>query len=176
MDKQLFLDLYQAFDDNKQEFINAGVPPIAFIDRFRGQPLNPEQFEYYALPAIFIERNITWAREGQVYNGTLNLGFHLVIEPTWDQSNIATNKDAGMKYFTLLDKVREVLDNFRAGYVSALFRTQDDTIDAGVILYERLGYQCIYYGDTKIEPAYNDEPYSEQRTLNTTGRRLLKKI
>lgn len=170
MDKQLFLDLYEAFENAAPAFNVAGVKPVKFLDRYRGQPLNPEQFEYYDLPAIFIDRSVVWSREGQVYNGTLQLRFHCVTDPTWDTSNIATNKEAALEYFNWLDKVREVLDNFRACYCSSLFRTTDEAIDTGVVLYEVLGYQCEYYGSTKINPTY-ESAYPE--SVKITGRNLL---
>lgn len=160
MDKQLFLDLYTAFENAKQEFTDAGLKPVMFLDRYRGQPLNPEQFEYYDLPAIFIERSVAWAREGQTYNGTLQLRFHCVTDPTWDVSNISTGKAAGLEYFNWLDKVRETLDNLRVEYCSSLFRTSDEAIDTGGVMYEVLGYQCEYYDTTRIDPDY-DSAYPE---------------
>lgn len=170
MDKDLYKDLYQAFEDAKADFITAGVPPIAIIDRFRGQPLNPEQYEYYPLPAIFIERSTEWLREGNVYNGITQLGFHLVTEPTWDTSSISTNKDAGLEYFDLVDQVRIVLDGFRKSYISSFFRTKDDPIDTGVVMYERLGYQCIYYANTPLKPNYADSNYGND--VQILGRKV----
>lgn len=158
MDKDLYNDLYQEFESNKQKFIDAGVPHVKFMERYRGQPLNPQQFEYYDLPAIFIERSIAWERDGQVYNGVLLLRFHIVYEPTWDTSNISTNKDEGMKYYAFVDCVREVLDNFRRAYISTMYRTSDEPVDTGVILYETLGYQCMYYSNTQIDPHFEDSP------------------
>lgn len=161
MDKDFYKDIYQEFENNKQKFIDAEVPAVKTMDRYRGQPLNPEQFEYYELPAIFIERSIAWERDGQVYNGVLLLRFHVVMEPTWDTSNIGTNNEDGLNYGTFLDCTREVLDNMRRPYISTLFRTSDEPVDTGVIVYETLGYQCMYYGNTTIDPHYEDTPAPE---------------
>jgi len=171
MDKDLIKALYEAFEDEKQSFIDAGVKPIATIDRYRGQPLNPEQFEYYELPALFFQRPVSWEREGNVYNGLILFTFHLVTDPTWEASNIATNKDAGLKYYTLVDKVREVLDNFKTAFTGTMFRTQDSEIDTGVVMYDTLGYQCEYYGTTKIKPVYDESSY-EPEGLRILGRHL----
>lgn len=174
MDKDFLINLYQAFEDAKADFEAKGVKPVAVIDRFRGQPLNPEQFEYYDLPALFIEYTIQWERVAQVYNGVVAFGFHLVTEPTWDVSNISTNKEEGMKYYTLVDCVREVLDNFRKPYISVLQRTRDEVMDAGVIFYQRLGYEAKYYPTTRVDPSFGESSYDN--TVQVIGRTVVKKV
>lgn len=169
MDKQFFIDIDQAFKNAAPDFTAAGVKPIAFIDRFRGQPLNPEHFEYYELPAIFIQRTIKWEREGREYNANMELKFHLVTEPTWDMANISPNRDSGLQYYTFLDQVRNVLDNFKVLYMSSLFRDEDVDMDSGVVFYDILGYKCLYYGDSSLKPEYESD-YSDTTNLNITAR------
>ena len=168
MDKDFFKDIKAAFDNNAALFTDEGMKPIAFIDRFRGQPLNPERFEYYPLPAIFIQRKIKWKREGNLYNGTALLSFHIVTEPTWDMSSIAPNQDDVLNYFTFLDKVREVLDNFDTPYTSTMVRTEDDDVDAEVVFYDVLTYECEYYANTA--PKHKTESlYRPDMVLGLTG-------
>ena len=154
MDAQFFLDLHQAFEDQASIFTAAGVQPVAIIDRFRGQPQNPEQFEIFPLPAIFVQRSAAWTREGKTYKADWSLIFHTVYDATWETSSISTNKEEGLKYYTWLDKVREVLDNFSTAFTGTLFRTEDETIETGVVNYEALGYSCQYYGSTAIGTQY----------------------
>lgn len=147
MDKQLNAALRQAFKDAEQEFIDAGVHPVATIEKFRGQPQNPEAFEYYELPAIFVQRSVVWTREGKVYNGQVQWTFHVETDP----STTATG------YEDFLDKVREVLDNFRTAFSSTMIRTADHELDAAVVSYDTLGYESTYYGSTRIDPVYQEE-------------------
>mgnify|MGYP003592875089 FL=1 len=59
---QLFPIIQQAFEDKKAWFTDNGLPAIAFIDMYMGQPLNPEEFEFI-LPAVFIDYSIDWQQE-----------------------------------------------------------------------------------------------------------------
>jgi hypothetical protein len=147
MTEQLMLELYQAFEESKEQFIKAGVRPIAFIDRYRGQPLNPEQYEYFDMPAIFIGRSMQWERAGNCYNGIMSLDFHLVTEPMGEASNIAIGKEQALKYYQLVNQVRAVLDHFSSERISEMQRSNDREMDTGVIIYEVLSYTCIYYED-----------------------------
>lgn len=171
MDKDFFKDIKAAFEDSAALFTDAGMKPIAFIDRFRGQPLNPEAFEYYPLPAIFIQRKIKWKREGRLYNGTVLLSFHIVTDPTWDMSNISAHQDDGLNYFTFLDKVREVLDNFKTPYTSTMDRSEDDDVDAEVVFYDVLTYQCEYYANTNLKPE-TESTYNPDMVATLTNGRL----
>ena len=52
--KQL-LSLYQKIDENKQKFELHGLNGNFFIDVYRTQPFQPELYEYFSLPAIFVD-------------------------------------------------------------------------------------------------------------------------
>ena len=171
MDKDFFKDIKAAIDDKAALFTDEGMKPIAFIDRFRGQPLNPELFEYYPLPAIFIQRKIKWKREGSLYNCTAMLSFNVVTDPTWDVSSIAPNQNDGLNYFNFLDKVREVLDNFDSPYTSTMERVEDDDVDAEVVFYDVLTYQCEYYANTKLKPR-TESVYNPSLVLDITDKSL----
>ncbi len=154
----LILELYQAFEDARPDFIAAGVTPIATIDRWRGQTLTPEQFEYYPLPALFIGRATAWELQGQCYNGTTALSFHLETETTGEMASIATGREAALKYYELVNQVRRVLDTFRSERISALRRSTDTEVDTGVTIYEILGYTGIYYETEPEEGTATAEP------------------
>ncbi|OSZ79288.1 hypothetical protein CAP35_13830 [Chitinophagaceae bacterium IBVUCB1] len=175
MTKQFFLDIKQAFIDAEADMLAAGMPTIKYIDRFRGQPLNPEQYEYYPLPAIFIQSKIVWTLEGRVYNASVDFTFHIVTDPTWDTSSVAANQSTGLNYYTFLDKVREVLDNLRVEYMSTLFRTEDDTIDADVVFYDTLGYRAAYYAENMMLPK-TESVYNPNMIAVQTNRQLRKKV
>jgi hypothetical protein len=152
MTSTLILELHQAFENAKPAFIAAGVPPVATIDRWRGQTLAPGQFEYYPLPALFIGRSTSWSREGNCYNGDMTLSFHFETETTGEMGSIATGKEEALKYYDLVNQVRRVLDAFSSERVSSLERASDEEVDNGVTIYEILRYRCLYY-ETEPEQA-----------------------
>lgn len=165
------LKLYQAFEDSKPDFTAAGLEPVAFIDRFRGQPLNPEQYEYFPLPAIFIGRSIQWVQAGNVYNGALMLDFHLVSEPTWEMSNISTNREEGLKYYRWVNQVRKVLDKFSSEETANLQRSNDREIDTGVTIYEVIAYTTTLYAPEDEQEYTTPENLEEQYTGLVTALR-----
>ncbi|MGY0034431.1 hypothetical protein [Pedobacter sp. NJ-S-72] len=125
-------------------FIALNLEPIKHIDRYRGQPLNPEQFEYYDLPAIFIARSIPWEKVGRSYKGNVMLEFHLVTDATWETSNIATSAAEGLKHVMFHKLVQYVLDDIESENTGKLQRVDNQPVDTGVVNYEVLRYQCMY--------------------------------
>ena len=62
----LLQKIYRTFEANNSLLTDAGLQPVGTIDLYRGQPLNPEGFEYYEIPALFIDYSIAWERQGRV--------------------------------------------------------------------------------------------------------------
>ncbi|HMI03072.1 MAG TPA: hypothetical protein VK541_11355 [Pedobacter sp.] len=140
----LFLKIYNAFEQNRALFEALELPPVEHIDKMRGQPLNPEQFEYYPQPAIFIGWKIAWTKAGKFWNGLLTLEFHVVTDPTWDTSNISTSKAEGLKNVLYHTVVRYVLDDLESENTGKLQRIDEEPLDTGVVNYNVLRYQCSY--------------------------------
>lgn len=147
MDK-LFLKIYQVFDENQSLFTEAGLEPIRHIDKYRGQTQNPEQFELYDIPAMFIDYRISWQRDGRVYNGILELDFHIVTDATWPTSNLSTNKNEGLKAIQYIQLARELLDNLSSENTGKMLRLSEQPMDADVVSYHVLRYTCNYYDTT----------------------------
>lgn len=140
----LFLKIYEAFEASKTVFEQAGLKPIAHIDKYRGQPLNPAQFEYYDLPALFIDWRITWEKVGKAYDGTVSLDCHLVTDATWDTNNLSTNKEEGLKNVVYHALVRSILDDLESEHTGKLKRIDENPVDTGVVNYQLLRYECPY--------------------------------
>lgn len=153
MDK-LFLKIYEEFTSKASVFTELGLDPIKTIDMFRGQPLNPEQFEYFELPALFIDWRIVWTKAGKTYNGEAGLDFHLVTDATWDTSNISTNRVEGLRKVIYHTLVRAVLDNLDSENTGKLQRADETPVDTGVVNYHLLKYTCTYYDPYTIGPDY----------------------
>lgn len=152
----LMLKVYETFEANKALFEQLDLEPVKHIDLFRGQTLNPAQFEYYDQPAIFIGWKIVWSKAGQYYDGILTLDFHVVTDPTWDTSNISTSKEAGLKNVMYHALVRYVLDGLESENTGKLKRVDEEPVDTGVINYNVLRYECQYN-----DPMTSGEEYAE---------------
>jgi hypothetical protein len=152
----LILKIYQVFEDNKAYFEALGLQPVKHVDVFRGQPLNPEQFEYYEIPALFIGRKITWTKNGRSYIGNPVLEFHMVTDETWDTSNISTSHVEGLKQTMYYELVQYLLDDLESKTTGKLIRIDNEPVDTGVVTYELLRYQCSYQ-----DPMYTVEEFVE---------------
>ena len=144
MDKAFINAIITAFDDNKENFEDNNLPPVAHIDKYRGQPLNPEAFEAYGLPAVFYELRCEWTKAGRLYQGLITATFHVQQDETWEISNIATNRDEGLKQIDLLNAVRFILDDLRSTNTGKMTRVSDVPVDTGVTTYDQLIYTCTY--------------------------------
>lgn len=165
MTPQLMLEFYQAFSDARPNFIAAGVPPVETLDRYRGQPSNPKEFEYYKLPAIFISRQTVWTKVGNVYNGATAFEFHIEMENTGNTANLYDDKEEGLQYHKFVNECRKVIDTFKSERISVPVRTTDREVDTGVTIYEAIGYAATYYEDEQ-EGKYLDGTIE---TINTQG-------
>jgi hypothetical protein len=142
--------LYAAFAAKEEKFTEAGYPPVRHIDKMRGQPLNPEQFEGFELPAVFFGMRCEWEQQGKLYNGNMTIDFHVVQDATWEISSIATNNQEGLKQINFLQLVRYVLDNLSSPVTSKLKRFAENPVDSGVTIYDMLTYTCTYSDRTII--------------------------
>lgn len=148
MDKLFVQALHQAFEDAAPLFITAELPPVQHIDKFRGQTLNPEQFEGLCLPAIFYEMRCDWVKSNKLYSGSMAVTFHIVQDATWETANISTNKAIGLVQIDLLNAIRAVLDSIKSPNTGRLTRVADTPIDTNVVIYDALTYQCQYTAPT----------------------------
>lgn len=137
--------LNKHFADNNAFFQTAGLPAVACIDKFRNQPLNPEAFEYFPLPAIFVNRSIVWFKNGKYWDGQMTCEFHVVQDATWPTESFNNNIDEGLKQYSFLAVVRKLLDDFESENTSKLQRVSETPVDADVSIYDVLTYSCTYY-------------------------------
>ena len=151
MDKLFIKAVYDAFTAAAETFTDMELPPVAHIDKFRGQPLTPEQFELFELPAVFIAMRCNWVKSGRSYNGEMVVDFHIVQDATWETSNIATNLDEGLKQIDFLTACRRVLDNLTSPNTGKLNRITDNQMDTGVSIYD-----VLTYGGTYSDPVISE--------------------
>ncbi len=124
------------------QFTEADLPPIAFIDKFRGQPTSTEST--YSTPALFIETKTTWEKAGKAYNGKLQINFHIVTDA--DLGLVSTpptveEKFTSEVYYTIL---RNLFDDLDTEYSGKLKRLEEKSADTQLINYQIISYECIY--------------------------------
>jgi len=154
--EQFFISVYEAFAQAADKFTDIGLKPVQHIDKYRGQPMDPAQFEYFDLPAIFIDYKCKWERAGKVYNGTLTLDFHLLTDATWDTSSISPNRVAGLKSILYITMARTILDRVRSPNTGPLIRSEDEPAETEVTNYHILRYTAPYYDPYTTNPDYID--------------------
>lgn len=150
---ELIEKIRTVLQDKEGLFTEIGLTPIKHIDRFRGQPLNPEQFEYYELPALFYGWNKKWEKKGGYYTGEVELTLHLVTLPTWETSNVSTNYEEGLRSILYEMVVHAILDGLESESTGKMIRTEDNEIDTGVVNYMTIGYKLPYY-DSATQTEY----------------------
>ncbi len=139
------ISLYNIFETKKSEFTASGLIGDWFIDAYRGQPLEPELFEYYSLPAIFIDYKMTGQGKGKPRLITLTA--HIVTDHSADIANISLNLDEGMKRFAYLGKVQKILEGTPLHNTTPLKFISEEPIDTGVVEYHAQVYEFEAYLD-----------------------------
>ena len=133
------LQLYNLLDINSAKFLERGLMPVAFIDVYRSQPLQPELYEYYNMPAIFVDYSMSGNGIGQ--RRTVQMTLHVLTDELPDASNISEQRDEGLKRFLYQLTLQEVLEGSVLGKTTALKFLSENTIDAPVINYHAQMYQ-----------------------------------
>lgn len=145
MEELLLTALAELVNNNNDAIAELGYQPIRTIDRFRGQTTNPQQFEYYPTPAIFMAHRTTWRKEGKRYVGSTTIDFHLLHDEPMNTAQYFTNKDEALKQAGYYKIVQRLLDELTTTATTKLVRSADTTIDTGVACYKVLTYTCETY-------------------------------
>jgi len=139
---ELIQKIQTTLEEAEDQFTTANLPPIAHIDKFRGQPTSTE-FTYQT-PALFIETKTIWDKVGKAYNGQLKVNFHIVSDADLGYTSEDPDmeeKFASETYYTLL---RNIFDDLHAGDAGKLKRIKEKSADTSLINYQIIRYQCHY--------------------------------
>ncbi len=145
---QALYDLYKKFDDNKSLFTDAGVDGNFFLDVYRTQPLEPELYEYFPLPAIFVDYSMQGQGIGKARLVTLTL--HIVTDTTPSASNISEQRADGFKRFIYNGKIQELLEGCKIGGSKPLVFINENTNDDPVTNYHTQTYEFESYNKDLI--------------------------
>lgn len=140
------LELYKHIESNKQKFTDVGLNGNFFIDVYRSQPSDPELYEYFSLPAIFVDYSMLGQGKNKPRKVTLTL--HVVTDEMPDASNISLQKTEGLKRFMYHIFLQNILEGSKLGNTSQLEFISENIIDAPVINYHTQSYEFdAYIGD-----------------------------
>lgn len=140
---QPLLKMYKLFEEKKEKFDKYDLSNNFFIDIYRGQPLEPELYEYFSLPAIFVDHDLQGQGKGKPRLVTMTL--HIVTDEMPDASNISLQQDTGLKRFLYHYIIQELLEGYRLGNTSALKFITENTVDVPVVNYHNQVYQFEAY-------------------------------
>ncbi|MEO6176791.1 MAG: hypothetical protein ABIP27_16690 [Flavobacterium circumlabens] len=134
-----FLNLYAIIEAEKQKFEDQGLDGNFFIDIYRGQPEEAEQFEYFSLPALFIDYTVTG--QGKDKPRLIQITLHLVTDEENDMSNVAPDKEFGMNRFVYCGILQEILEGRKLVGNSVLKFNSEVPIDNPVADYHTLIFE-----------------------------------
>lgn len=140
---QPLLKMYKLFEENKDKFEKYDLSSDFFIDVYRSQPLEPELYEYFSLPAIFVDYDIQGQGKGKPR--LVNMTLHIVTDEMPDASNISLQQDTGLKRFLYHYIVQDILEGCRLGNTTALKFMSENIVDAPVVNYHNQVYQFESY-------------------------------
>lgn len=169
----LIQKIYDVFAANAAIFTAAGLQPLQTIDRYRRQPLEPEKFEFYQTPALFIDYRIRWERTGRKYDGHGTLDVHVVTDNPFDTGNIFTNKEVALKQVFWFKIARQLLDGLESDNTGKLYRMDERPVDTGVVVYHILTYGFNYYDH---EVGDGNSMYINDAEVQIVGKQLVKKL
>ncbi|MDL2289891.1 hypothetical protein LJB95_00615 [Paludibacteraceae bacterium OttesenSCG-928-F17] len=167
--KQL-LSLYQLIDDKKNEFEKRGLSGNFFIDVYRSQPYEPELYEYFSLPAIFVDYSMVG--QGKKQSRLITLTLHIVTDELPDASNISEQRDDGLKRFLYNLTLQKILEGSRLGDTSQLIFMTENIIDESVVNYHTQSYEFEASLDGMIDDT--EHILGEFSKLNIYGSLTLK--
>jgi hypothetical protein len=137
------LELYKLIDSKKALFSDAGLSPDFYIDVFRGQPLHPELYEYFSIPAIFVDYNMRGAGRGNPRTITLTL--HIITDTMPDCSNISEQNNDGLNRFLYLYKLQQILEGAKLGDTTGLVFIDEAPVEIPVVNYHTQSYSFNAY-------------------------------
>lgn len=144
------LELYYRIQNEiNPELVNRNLQPIQFIDVYRSQPVDPELYEYFPIPAIFVD--YTMKGQGIKQPRLVTTMLHIVTDQLPSASNISSNIDAGLQRFIYNAVIQLKLEGKPLGKTNALKFISEDPIDIPVANYHVQSYEFNAYINEMVE-------------------------
>lgn len=137
------------------KFTAATLPPVKYVDLYKGQYYNQAAFELMPLPAILFEWRINHI------DGLTSINIHIVYEQARTTSSASPNQAEALKYFDYIDTVNELIMETESETTGKLELTNEEPAKEEVIpTVYILSYNCPYTGkktDAASKWNYTDE-------------------
>jgi hypothetical protein len=143
------LNLYNKIAESEQLFTDKGLNGKFYMDVYRGQVEEPEDFEYYPLPAIFVDYSKQGQGKKQPRLITLNL--HIVTDAMPSVSNVSEELTKGTDRFIYHLLIQKILEGERLGNTTPLVFLSEIPVTAAVVNYHMQNWQFEAYLDTLME-------------------------
>ncbi|MCL2328454.1 MAG: hypothetical protein FWC39_08065 [Bacteroidetes bacterium] len=138
-----FLAFYKQIEKNKAQFEKYKLSGDFFIDVYRTQPFQPEMYEYFSLPAIFID--YTMSGQGKNNPRIVTMTIHIVVDELPDASNISEQKEVGLQRFNYCLLLQHILEGCMLDKTSQLKFISENIIDEQVVNYHTQTYEFEVY-------------------------------
>ncbi len=161
-----FLEFYKTIKNAKEVFEEHQLNSDFYIDIYRSQPAQPELYEYFSLPAIFID--YTSRGTGKNQPRTISMTLHIITDDLPDASNISESNETGLSRFTYLLLLQYILEGCRLGKTNQLKFISENIIDTPVVNYHTQTYEFGAYIADMI-PEFPEQIYGKFEELSIFG-------
>ncbi len=132
------LELYKIFELNNDKFEEYGLDSHFFIDLYRSQPEDPTQYEYFSLPAIFVDYQLVG--QGRNKPRLVTMILHVITDEMPDASNVMIEHASGLKRFLYHTIIQEILEGTPLGNTTRLEFVNESITDTEVVNYHNQSY------------------------------------
>lgn len=137
------------------KFTGADLPPVKFVDLYKGQYYNQEAYELMPLPAILFEWRINHVED------LASINIHIVYEQARETNSKSPTQAEALKYFDYIDTVNELIMETESETTGKLDLVNEEPAKEDVIpTVYILSYTCPYTGkktDAASKWDYTDE-------------------
>lgn len=156
-------------------FNEYGVLPVKYVDLYRGQYLNYENFDVVALPAVLVDwsADLTDVTRNE---SIITISLHLIYEQIEDTSNLSVNQKNALKFFDFIELIHSLVSNIHGNGIGKLkLRRQEPAeLDHPGIVHI-LHYEASYYAmEEDIKETYDYDQEGEG-DLNLQGKLVERK-
>ncbi|ROH98296.1 hypothetical protein EGI16_21705 [Chryseobacterium sp. G0240] len=141
--KAFYSELIKTFEKEeiKDEYTSKGVLYPQFIDLYGGQDFEPESFDIYPQPAIFV----SWSIDHRQKPALVTITFRLCFEQYRDTSNLGRNTEEALKFIDYKEITDDILRKFESPDTGKLTpATEELNIEPVISDQYILVYNCSY--------------------------------
>ncbi len=136
--EELYLKILERLqsDDALELFECNNLQSIRYIDLYRGQPIRPERFEAFMLPAVFVGYSINWETQ------EVTIDIHVMLDQNHTTSNISPNRLKGLDMIRYYEVLKDLLIDLETSQTTKLRLLNERPIEADVVDYQILSFNC----------------------------------